>query len=172
MLVQKKYRMDKKLNYNLFKKYIKYFLIVGLFLFTACSGHHVLLESPAYTDNLSQITTGFYSVHTMVNGVTSNEIGSEFLGNLVYLYKADFFVNKKYYSGIKGSFLPNYYIKTNLVNGKNVYYWQDAENEDQKGDIHIYEITEDRIVAEITTDKNQKEEVEFRFYGHQISEVN
>ncbi len=149
---------------------MKYLLIAGILLFTACSGHHVLLESPPYTDNLSQITTGFYSVHTIVNGATSNEIGSEFLGNLVYLYKADFFVNKKYYSGIKGSFLPNYYIKTNLVNGKNVYYWQDAENENQKGDIQIYEISEDRIVAEITTDKNQREEVELRFYGHQISD--
>ena len=167
---QKKIRMTKKINHNLSKKYIKYFFVLNLFLFTACSGHHVLLESPAYTDNLPQITTGFYSVHTIMNGVASNEIGSEFLGKLVYLYKADFFIDGKYYSGIKGSFLPNYYIKTNLVNGKNVYYWQDAENEDQKGDIQFYEITEDRIVAEVTTDKNQNEEVEFRFYGHQISE--
>ena len=143
---------------------MKYLLIAGILLFTACSGHHVLLESPPYTDNLSQITTGFYSVHTIVNGATSNEIGSEFLGDLVYLYKDDFFLNKKYFSGIKGSFLPNYYIKTKLIDSINVYFWQDAENEDQKGDIQFIKLDENRIVAEITTDKDQKEEVEFRFY--------
>jgi glycerophosphoryl diester phosphodiesterase len=162
--------MTNEFKNNLFKPFINYFLLVGLLLFTACTGHHVLLEYPAYTDNLPQITTGFYSVHTIINGVPSDKIGSEFLGKLVYLYKDDFFIDKQYYSGIKGSFLPNYYIKTKLVNAKNIYFWQDAENEDQKGDIQFYELTEDRIVAEITTDKDQKEEVEFRFYGHQISE--
>ena len=91
-------------------------------------------------------------------------IGSEFLGALVYLYKDDFFIDKKYFSGIKGSFLPNYYIKTKLVNSKNVYFWQDAENEDLKGDIEFYEITQNKLLASITNDKNEKEEVELRFY--------
>jgi len=147
----------------------KYLLILTVLVFTGCAGHNVLLDFPPYTDNLPPITTGFYSVHTIVNGVSSEKIGSEFLGELVYLYKDDFFIDKKYYSGIKGSFLPNYYIKTKLVDTKNFYYWQDAENEELKGDIKLYEITENRIVAEITTNKNQKEEVEFRFYRSQIS---
>lgn len=163
-------KMIKELKKNMFRKHIKYFLIVSVLLFTACSSRHVLLEYPTYTDNLEPITTGFYTVHKIINGVPSEKIGSEFLGKLAYLYKDDFFVNKKYFSGIKGSFLPNYYIRTKLVNGKNVYYWHDAENEDLKGDIQLYEITENKVVAEITTNKNQKEEVEFRFYGHQISE--
>lgn len=160
----------KSLNNFLTKTmYKNYKLLIVLLLFTGCAGHHVLLDFPPYTDKLPQIATGFYTVHQIVNGSPSDEIGSEFLGELVYLYKDDFFVDKKYFSGIKGSFLPNCFIKTKLVNSENVYYWQDAENEDLKGDIQFSEISESKIVAEIITDKNQTDKVELRFYGRQIS---
>ena len=158
--------MKELIIYSLKNK--KYLLILTVILFTGCAGHKVLLDFPPHTDNLPQITTGFYSVHPIVNGVPSDKTGKEFLGPLVYLYKEDFFVDKKYFSGIKGSFLPNYYIKTKLVNSKNVYFWQDAENEDIKGDIEFYEITQNKLLASITNNKNEKEEIELRFYHHQI----
>jgi glycerophosphoryl diester phosphodiesterase len=154
----------------LIKNNKKYFLTIALLFFTACAGHNVLLEYPPYSDNLPQVTTGFYSVYPIINDIPSEEIGSEFLGQLVYLYKDDFFIDDKYFSGIKGSFLPNYYIKTKLVKGENIHYWQDAENEDLEGGIQFREITESKIIAEITNDKNQTELVELRFYGHQLSE--
>ena len=93
----------------------KYLLILTVILFTGCAGHKVLLDFPPHTDNLNRITTGFYSVHPIVNGVLTNKTGTEFLGPLVYLYKEDFFVDKKYLGGLKGSFLPNYYIKQNWL---------------------------------------------------------
>jgi len=148
--------------------YFKYFYLITLFLFTACSGHHVLLNFPDYTDNVPEIETGYYSVHKIIDGVASTDMGTEFLGELIYLYKDDFFIDGKYYSGIKGSFLPNYYIKTNLVKNKNVYYWVQADDEDIKGNIEFSLITEEKLVANITTDKNQTEQVEMRYYGKQI----
>jgi glycerophosphoryl diester phosphodiesterase len=158
----------KELIYYLLKNK-NYVLILIALLFTGCAGHKVLLDFPPYTDNLPQIATGFYTVHQIVNGSPSEEMGSEFLGKLVYLYKEDFFVDKKYFSGINGSFLPNYYIKSKLVISKTVYYWQDAESDDVTGDIEFYEITQDKLLASITNDKNKKEEIEFRFYRRQIS---
>jgi glycerophosphoryl diester phosphodiesterase len=150
------------------KSFNKYFYSITLFLFTACSGHHVLLDFPDYTDNVPEITTGYYSVHKIVNGIASTEMGTEFFGELVYLYKDDFFIDGKYYSGIKGSFLPDFYIKTNLVKNKNVYYWVQADDEDIKGNIEFSSMTQDKLVAQITTDKNQTEQVEMRYFGKQI----
>lgn len=149
---------------------VKYLSIFVLLLIIGCSTHHVLMNFPAHTDNLPEISTGYYSVHSINNGLISNKKGTEFLGELVYLYKDDFFVDGKYFSGIKGSFLPDYYIKTKLVNSRNVYYWQKADDDNIKGNISFLEITQDKLIAEITTDKNQVEEVELKFYGAQISD--
>ena len=149
---------------------LKYSSLVLFFLFTACSGHHVLLNFPDYTDNLPQITTGYYSVHSIINNIPSEKMGNEFLGELVYLYKDDYFDNGKYFSGIKGSFLPDKYIRTKLVNGKNIYYWHNAEDKNKNGEITFKSISKTKLVAEIMTESQDKIDVELRFYGDQISD--
>ncbi len=158
-----------KMIINFWSYYFKSFPVLLIFvLFTACSTHKVLLDIPPFNDSFPEISTGFYSVHQIVNNNVSEEIGTEFLGELVYLYKDDIFIDGNYFSGIKGSFLPNNYIKTELKKSQPIYYWQDAEDEDIKGDIEFSEITQDRITAVFTTDKKNKEKVEFRFYSHQL----
>ena len=150
------------------KKFLLFFLFT--FLFYACSSNHVLLNFPPYSDNLPQILTGFYSVHKVDNGIVSEEMGTEFLGELLFLCKDDFFTDGKYFSGIKGSFLPDYYIKTQLIDSINVYYWQKADDDNIKGNIEILEIIPDKIIARITSDKNEVEEVELKFYGDKIGD--
>jgi len=149
---------------------LKYSSLVLFFLFTACSGHHVLLNFPDYTDELPQIATGYYSVHPIINSIPSEKMGNEFLGELVYLYKDDYFDNGKYFSGIKGSFLPDDYIRTKLVNGKNIYYWHNAEDKNKNGEITFKSISKTKLVAEIMTESQDKIDVELRFYGDQISD--
>ncbi len=146
-------------------------LIVSLFLFilsTGCSSHKVLLEIPPFEDNLPEINTGFYTVHEIINETPSGEIGSEFLGELLYLYKDDIFINGNYFSGIKGSFLPNNFINTDLKGSNPHYYWQNSEDEELNGEIEFREITTDKLTAIFTIDKNKKEEVELRFHSHQL----
>ncbi|MCK5700196.1 MAG: hypothetical protein KAI29_03560, partial [Cyclobacteriaceae bacterium] len=69
-------------------------------LLAACTGHKVLLEVPPFDDKLPEITTGFYTVHNINNGNVSEETSTDFLGELVYLYKDDIFVDGNYFSGI------------------------------------------------------------------------
>lgn len=158
-----------KMIINFRSYHFKSFPVLLIFVFfTACSGHKVLLDIPPFNDSFPEISTGFYSVHQIVNNNISEEIGTEFLGELVYLYKDDIFIDGNYFSGIKGSFLPNNYIKTDLKKSQPIYYWQNAEDEDIKGDIEFSEITQDRITAVFTTDKKNKEKIEFRFYSHQL----
>ena len=136
-----------------------------LILFTSCAGHRVLQEPPAFTDNTPPMSAGFYTVHSVIDGLPSETIGSPFLGNVVYLYKAEFVADGKYYSGIKGSFLPHHYITTSLVHSRNAYSWQDGHDEDIQGEIQFSSISQNRVVAAVTTDRNTVEQVELRFYG-------
>ena len=127
------------------------------------------MNPPSVADNAPLITTGFYTVHPIINGTPSEKTGSQFFGDVVYLYKDEFFVDGAYFTGFKGSFLPHHYIKTKLVHSRNVYYWQDGHDEDVTGEIQFSSISPDRLVAAVTDDKKRTEEVEFRFYGHQMT---
>jgi glycerophosphoryl diester phosphodiesterase len=152
----------------LIQVFVKLLGIVLAVLLTACTGHKVLLEIPPFDDKLPEIATGFYTVHKITDGNVSEETGTDFLGELVYLYKDDIFIDGNYFSGIKGSFLPNYFIKTDLKNSQSIYYWQDAEDEEKRGSIIFNELTLNRITAVFNTDNNEQEEVEFRFYSNQL----
>ena len=144
-------------------------IILGLIIivFSGCSGTGVLLKVPPFKDTIPEITTGFYGVHKIVNGIAQKQEGTDFLGKFVYLYKDDTF-NGNYFSGINGSFLPNRYIKTKWENSHPVYYWIDGNDEDTTGSIEFKTISENKLTAIFTTDKNRNEEVELRFYKHQL----
>ena len=160
--------MKRSLQQRFSKNITKPFLIILILLLASCSGHKVLLDVPPFDDSFPEISTGYYTVHKISKGISDKETGSEFLGELVYLYKDDILIEGNYFSGIKGSFLPNNFIKTGLKNSQSFYYWVNAEDEDIKGDIEFKEITENRITAVFTTDKNRKEEVELKFYKHHV----
>lgn len=135
----------------------------------SCSGHKVLLDVPPFHDDIPEFLTGFYTVHLIDNGIAKEAIGTEFLGELVYLYKDDIFLDGKYFSGIKGSFLPNNFIKTGLNRSELIHYWHDA-NEEIKRPIEFTEISEKRIEAIFWTDSNIGQEVELRFFSHNLWE--
>ncbi len=143
-------------------------LILLLFLSYGCAGTGVLLEAPPFEDKIPEFLTGFYSVNKIENGKVSTKHGSEFLGDFVYLYKDDYFKSGKYFSGIKGSFLPNRIIRTSYKRKKLKFYWFDDDNSSKRGEITFDKITEKKLAATFVTDKGEKESYELVFYKHQL----
>ena len=134
---------------------------IFLLLITSCSSPNVLLDIPPFEDNIPEFLTGYYTVTT--DGDSSN-----FMGELVYLYKDDTFIDGKYFAGIKGSFLPNNYIKTKLVNGEIKFYWQNADDESQQGFIEFQEINETSMKAQVYYEKGVVHSYNLNFYKHHI----
>ena len=152
------------------QKHFKKFglLILLLFLSYGCAGTGVLLEAPPFEDKIPEFLTGFYSVYKIENGKVSTQRGSDFLGDFVYLYKDDYFEDGKYFSGIKGSFLPNRLIRTTHKNKKLHFYWIDDNNHEIKGKITFNKIGKKKLTTTFVTDKGEKESYEFVFYKHQL----
>ncbi len=152
---------------------LKLFLLLFLvaIVFTGCAGTGVLLKVPSFNDKIPEISTGFYSVHKLVNGKVSKERGSELIGEFVYLYKDDFFDNGKYYSGIKGSFLPNRYIRTELKKSEPEYYWFDGDEDKEiiKRKIDFKNISSKKITAIFNISIMKKDTVELVFYNRQLN---
>jgi hypothetical protein len=71
-----------------------------IFVLSSCAHNRVLQKIPEFHDLIPEISTGFYTVHQIENGATKRERGSELLGEIVYLYKDDFFEHGVYFSGI------------------------------------------------------------------------
>jgi len=66
-------------------------------------------------DNLLQFEAGCYGAHRIVNGIVEKETGNNFFGKGIYLYRDEYLVDSTYFIGLRGAFLPNYYIKSRLV---------------------------------------------------------
>ncbi len=144
-------------------------LIISVLIFHGCAGTGVLLKVPPIIDNLPEIIPGFYSVYKITNGKVAEKRGSDFLGEFVYLYKDEYFKNKKLYAGIKGSFLPNRYIKTDLRKGKLFFYWVDAKIPKLKHKIEFKEISKNRFRVIVQTGLTKSEEYQLVFYKKQIA---
>ena len=153
------------------KSFLKFsaLLAASIIFLSGCAGTGVALKVPPFEDKIPEISTGFYGVYKVVDGKVSESRGSEFLGEFVYLYKDDFFQKGKYFSGIKGSFLPNRVIQTKLKRSKLTYYWTDADSEEVNGEIDFKVISENKLTAVFITDKKKKETFELVFYKHQLA---
>ena len=97
-------------------------LIMGIIIFimSGCGAHNVRLTAPELIDEIPPIRTGFYTVHKIVDGQVSDTPGSTLTGEMIYLYKDQYFVDETFFMGVKGSFLPNYRIITMMID-KNVH---------------------------------------------------
>ncbi len=67
---------------NIIKVIISICVILSLF---SCSSRKILLDFPPYMDELPQIQTGYYSVYETDNGIPSDTIGNEFLGEFRHI---------------------------------------------------------------------------------------
>jgi len=151
------------------KSIILVILFIAIMLMgIGCGGHHVLLNPPELYDEVPVINTGFYTVHNVSDGIVSDTIGNEFLGKMVYLYKDNFFVDKEYYTGIKGSFLQNNYVKSRKTSAGPTYYWQNAEDEDISGEIVFDKIESAILTASVSEHENKKHTVEFHYHSPHI----
>ena len=63
-------------------------------------GPNVLLEAPQLKDDIPEIITGFYTVHNIVDGVPVDNPGNDFIGNIAYIYKDEYFILGHYLNGI------------------------------------------------------------------------
>ncbi len=144
------------------------FMILVIIL-SGCSHNRVLLEVPQFRDQIPEISTGFYSVHKIKNGTIGKEQGSELLGEIIYLYKDDFFERGVYFSGVKGSFLPDCYIQTVWRRGKPAFYWFKADKDVAiHYNIEFKFLSKNKILAVFNTDRNRVDSVELRFYKHKL----
>jgi glycerophosphoryl diester phosphodiesterase len=139
-----------------------------LISFINCGGPSVLLEAPELVNEIPEITTGFYTVHNRIDGQADTKPGSEFMGNMAYIYKDEYFIDGKYLTGIKGSFLENNFITARLAVGKLDYFWHDAEDEDISGSIKFETIEPHKLTASITDTNSVTHNVELRFYKSHI----
>lgn len=144
------------------------FLII-INIFNGCAGTGVLLKVPPFTDKVPEILTGFYSVHAIKNGKVSKKRGSEFIGEFVYLYKDDFFENGKYFSGIKGAFMPERYIRTSFNKSKLKYFWIEGGNKLIKHNIVFSNISENKLTAVFNKNIFEKDSVELVFYKQHLA---
>jgi glycerophosphoryl diester phosphodiesterase len=148
---------------------INFALIIAVAIISGCSHNRVLMEIPPFHNEIPEIATGFYTVHKINNGKAAKERGSDLLGEIVYLYKDDFFDGNIYFTGVKGSFLPDCYIQSKWKKTKPEFYWFKADK-----DIAIHYkiefdfISENKIHAVFHTDRNGLDSVELRFYKHKL----
>ena len=87
---------------------------------------------------------------------------------MLYLYKDQFFVDGSFFTGIKGSFLPDYYITSRQVNDQISHYWYQAEDEDNTGSIVIESVVRDEINLKVDTPLGNTGQVTLRYYAPQI----
>jgi len=139
-----------------------------IIFFSSCSGHNVLLQAPPLQDETPALNTGFYTIYSLANGEINPSPGNPFLGNMLYLYKDQFFINGSFFTGIKGSFLPDFYIASKQVNGRVSHYWYQAENEENSGAMVIESIDHDKINLRLMTPAGKTEHVQLQYYAPYI----
>jgi len=145
------------------------FSILCFILFlSACVTHNVILQPPELKDNLPEVKTGFYLVFSEKDGQTQTQPGNPFLGSLIYLYKDKYFENEELFMGLRGSFLPNYYIKSRRTADRIEVYWQDAEESGNQGVLNFLKADSIRITVDVQLKNGSKERVELRYYQEQI----
>lgn len=149
---------------------VVFMIIISInLIITGCGAPHVLMKPPELLDKIAPIKTGYYTVHKIDNGEVAVESGNSFLGQIIYLYKDKFFNNNTYFTGVHGSFLPNYYIKTRLVNSQIEVYWQDAADKDIWGKIVGDKIDTLEVQLSVATPNGSEEKVALRYYAEKIA---
>jgi glycerophosphoryl diester phosphodiesterase len=153
-------------------KYFNFSLLMVwiIIILASCGVHKTHLTPPDLVDKIPPIKTGFYNVYTVVDGSISNQPGSEFLGNMVYLYKDHYFVKDKFFAGVSGSFLPNYRIITTMVNNKVAFFWQDIEEDDLKGEIFFEKLNSYEAHILVSLKDGGKEKVVLKYQSEQLWE--
>jgi len=142
-------------------------LIILIFI-VSCGGPTVLLEAPNLSDNIAEVTTGFYTVHNIVDGQVESKLGNDFIGDMAYIYKDEYFINGKYFTGIKGSFLENNFIKAKIAEGVLEYYWHNADDDDVWGTVIFENIETNRLTASIVDTNKVIQLVRLKFYSEHI----
>jgi len=143
-------------------------LCISIFVISGCGTHNVLLSPPDLIDKIPPIKTGFYTVHKINDEQISEEAGSTLLGEMIYLYKDQYFVEETFFTGVRGSFLPNCRIISTLVENKLRFFWQDVEDEDSKGEIFFKDIDDKQIKLEISLKEGGQEPVILRYHSEHI----
>ena len=108
-----------------FFRFTSFYIICVASVISSCGFHKTHLTPPELIDQIPPIKTGFYTVHKNVDGVINEEAGSSLLGRMIYIYKDQFIEGDDFFTGVSGSFLPNYRITTIMENGKIKFLWQD-----------------------------------------------
>jgi glycerophosphoryl diester phosphodiesterase len=121
-----------------------------------------LLQPPLLIDNLPQIETGFYTAHRIIDGKVNEERGNNFLGEGIYLYRDEYLVDSTLFIGVHGAFLPNYYIKSRIVDSKAEHFWVNADNSSDRGVI-VFERGNSKHQMLTLYKENEKQEVEIRY---------
>ena len=162
------------LKFSLSVQFLKFLTSLLLLIIVGCSGHRVMMKPPELINDIPDFKTGFYTVSDMVDGKKSVEPGNSFLGRMVFLNKDFFYLDKTYFTGIRGSFLPDFFIKTRLVNGQFDFYWEKSGKEDFQGKISFDQITAERIILNIATLSGREEKVVLIYTSSRIlpKEVN
>ncbi len=158
-------------HYSVLTTWVKEIFLVFtglLIIISGCTRNKVLLQAPELRDQTPPLNTGFYTVHKADGGVVAKEPDHPFLGNLLYLYKDQFFVDGLFYTGIKGSFLPDYYISSRYKEAEVFHYWYNGEEEDLRGEIVIHSVDPEKILLSVTTPEGQTEQVALKFYKEQL----
>ena len=139
-----------------------FFFLLALLMFHCRGAKTTLLQPPPLIDNLPQIETGFYTAHRIVDGKVNEERGNNFLGEGIYLYRDEFLVDSIYFIGVHGAFLPNYYIKSRIVDSRVEHYWVNADKSSDRGVI-IFERGNSKHQMLTLYKENEKQEVEIRY---------
>ncbi len=155
------------------KKYIDticfiLFIIILTASISSCGRHSVLLQAPDLLDETPAFNTGFYTVYDRIDGVTSTSAGNPFLGSMIYLYKDQFFIDGSFFTGIKGSFLPDYYIASKKVDDQVYHYWYKLDDEDNTGSIVIESVDRDEITLSLSAPDGKTDHVTLRYYASNI----
>jgi glycerophosphoryl diester phosphodiesterase len=142
--------------------------IIIVIISGCAAGHNVLLQQPELIDNVPPIRAGFYTVYKIKNGQISDEAGSDLFGQMIYLYKDHYFINETFFSGVRGSFLPNHRIISKIIDSKIRSFWQEIENEDNQGEINLEKMDSREIRLRVTLKDGGQEQVLLRYHSENI----
>jgi glycerophosphoryl diester phosphodiesterase len=143
-------------------------IVVVMAALTGCSKHNILLQAPELRDEVIAFNAGFYTVHSVDDGQELDDLAKTFVGKLVYLYKDQYFVDGNLFTGLRGAFLPDNYIASQLVGSKIEHYWYNIESKEKLGTITIDDVLDNQIHMHARDNKGAEERLILRYYSKQL----
>jgi glycerophosphoryl diester phosphodiesterase len=127
-----------------------------------CVGHKALVEVPPLQHTIPEIETGFYWVHRIENNSVSANVGDSYLGKIVYLYLDEYLGEEKRFLGIRGVFLPDGKLYSEMKKNSVRHIWK---SKNSGGEISFNQSRDSLISATVTPKGKRSYKITLKYFN-------